>query len=241
MKKRSGIAAIILSLSLVGSAFAGLDNWLLGAIAVTNAGPYVGAALNTATNMANLYLNYRNGQKIDAVGQQVQTVGEKVDQVDMKVDTLGKRQDHTNQLMSAFYQDTKIGFRNVNDQLAHNAQQLNVVHRDLKNLSIEQQANMAILTEQNIQINNKLDLMSDGISGVHERVGNLEQRVTTDMKDLKIQNTEIQSSLQTVNTRMDEFAQFAQTGMGQLASIQNMLEKLVGKDNQSTITNNNNG
>lgn len=238
MKKRSGIAAIILSLSLAGSVRAGLDNWLLGAVAITNAGPYVGAALNTATNLGNLYLNYRNGQKIDAVGQEVKAVGEKIDQVDTKVDTLGKRQDRTNQLMSTFYQDTKIGFHNVNDKLAQNTQQLNVVHRDLKNLSAEQQANMEILTEQNVQINNKLDLMGNGISGVHDRVDSLEKKVSADMKDLKLQNTEIQSSLQTVNTRMDEFAQFAQTGMGQLASIQNMLEKLVGKDNKSITTNN---
>gem|GEM_PF-6241422 len=237
MKKRSEMAAIILSLCLAGSARAGVDNWIVGAFAVTNVAPYVGAAVNTATNLGNLYLNYRNGLKIDAVhrivnevGESVNQVGQKVDNVDKNVGKLGKGLDRTNLFMNALHQDTKIGFKNINAQLAQNAQTLNIVHRDLNNLRVEQQTNMEILTAQNERMNTKLDLMKTGILGLHDRVANLENKVSTDMKSLNTQNIEIQSSLQSLNTRVEDFAQFAQTGMHQLATIQAMLEQLVGKD-----------
>lgn len=237
MKKRSEMAAIILSLCLAGSARAGVDNWIVGAFAVTNVAPYVGAAVNTATNLGNLYLNYRNGLKIDAVHRIVNEVGQKVDNVDKNVGKLGKGLDRTNLFMNALHQDTKIGFKNINAQLAQNAQTLNIVHRDLNNLRVEQQTNMEILTAQNERMNTKLDLMKTGILGLHDRVANLENKVSTDMKSLNTQNIEIQSSLQSLNTRVEDFAQFAHTGMQQLATIQAMLEQLVGKDqlNKSII------
>lgn len=233
MKKRSKIAAIILSLCLAGSARAGLDSWFLGAIAVTNVGPYVGAAINTATNFGNLYLNYRNGQKIDAVQQQVQKVGDKVDNVDNNVVKLDKKIDKTNTLMSAFYQETKIGFQNVNQNIERNTQ---IVRRDLNDLRLEHRADMETLKDQNVQLHNTVNLVHNGVIGVTNRVDHLESKVTAGMEALKIQGTQTQNQLNDLTQKLDEFSTFAYTGMQELSTIRALLQQLVPsnkKTNQS--------
>lgn len=224
MKKRSGIAAIVLSLSLAGSARAGLDSWLLGAIAVTNVGPYIGAAINTATNMGNLYMNYRNGQKIDAMQKHVQEVGNKVDSVDKNVGELGKKINKTNTMMSAFYQDTKIGFHTVNQNIERNTQ---IVRRDLNDLRLEHRADMATLQDQNVQLNAKLSLVHEGVIGATDRIDDLEKQFTTGMKALKVQGTETQHQLTELIKKFDDFSTFSSAQMQQLSSIQALLEKLV--------------
>lgn len=234
MKNRSKIAAIILSLSLAGSIRAGIETWLLSAITITNVGPYVGAAINAATNMGNLYLSYRNGQKIDAVQADVQKVSDKVDQVDQNVSKLNKKVDKTNTLMGGLYQETKIGLQAVNEKLAHNTQQLGIVHRNLENLRVEQQANMETLTQQNAEINNKLDLMKDGISGVNDRVANLENSTKAGFDTLKQQNSETQTQLNDLNQKLDGFSTFATTGMEKMATIETLLQKLVGSTSKTT-------
>lgn len=223
MKRRSKIAAIILSLSLSGVVRAGVDSWLLAAFAVTNVGPYIGAAINTATNMGNLYLSYRNGQKIDAVQQQVQQVGDKVDTVDNNVTKLGKKVDKTNTLMGGLYEETKIGFQDVNSNLAQNAQQLGIVQGSIQDLTYEHRVDMQKLQDQNDDINSRLNVMSDGISGVHEKMDNL----SADMKELKNQNHETQTQLTQMNDKLNQYAEFAATAMQQLASIQALLQQMA--------------
>lgn len=93
VQKRSIIAAIMVLLSSVGSACAGLDPWLLGALIVANGGPYIGATINSATNMGNLYHNDCNDRGIHTVHQPLQNVDHESANAYRKVDELDKN-DH---------------------------------------------------------------------------------------------------------------------------------------------------
>jgi len=223
---------------MMGSARAGIDTWLLGAMAVTNVGPYIGVVINSATNMANLYLNIQNGRKIDAVGKQVQAVDQKVDTVNGNVIKVQKGLQHTNILMSALNTEMKIGFNNVNKQINENTKQIGIVNRNLSNLRYEQQCNMETLTEQNEFTHNQLELVQNGVLGLHDRVTALEETTKHGIHALKVQNTETQASINQLGQKLEEFSAFATTGMQDLTAIKTLLQQLTKKD--STTNNNNN-
>ncbi len=237
MNKKSGILAIMLSLSIVGSARAGLDNWLLGSIVVTNVGPYVGAAVNMATNMGNLYLNYRNGQRIETVGQEIKAVGTKVDAVGANVVKVGNKVDRTNTLMGALHQETRIGFGNVNAQLAENSNQIQIVHRNIANLAREQQANMETLTGQYETISGRLSLVEAGVLGVHDRL----DANARDMQALTRNAAETQSTLRTLNASVTEFKEFVPAVMRQMAALEALMQTIAARlpDNTAKKESNN--
>jgi hypothetical protein len=125
------------------------------------------------------------------------------------------------------YQETKLGFKAIDTRLDKQDRKITLMHRDLNNLRVEQQVNMETLTQQNLEINNKLDLMHNGIIGVSENVANLENTTKAGFDVLKQQNVETQSQLNELSQKLGEFTTFAATGMQQMTSMQALLQQLV--------------
>jgi hypothetical protein len=84
MKNRSKITAIIVSLCLAGSAQANPWNWFAPLITVN----VMQVASTYVLPWANIYLTYRNGQKIDGLDRKVTELGTQIAGIDGKVTAL---------------------------------------------------------------------------------------------------------------------------------------------------------
>jgi len=230
MKIKSGIAAIMLSLSIAGSAQAAnpILAWF-GSLVTLNVMQY-------AVPYANLYLTYRNGKKIDAVSKQVTQLGTAVNAVDGKVTEVDTKVTNLQQTVNTLDTHVTTGFSKLNTDVAGLRDALHTTDKKVETVNGVVHATAETLTKFKATYTQDMKNLGEQIdtrfNEVSVQMAENESRRQKDTEMLKAQSAETVSMLKSFEGKLTTFEEFSQHALDDIASIKTMLQTLVSNKSQ---------